>query len=355
MTESESPSHVLLAMSGGMDSSIAAAILMEKGWKVRGLHFLLPADRLIRKQRLESTIRVSRYLDLPLEVMDLEKEFSELVIDPFVMSYLKGLTPNPCVACNELVKFSFLLSSASERGYGNIATGHYARLKKTDDGVELLRGKDRSKDQSYFLHRLDQNCLEKAVFPLGNMLKEEAKALAAAMSLPVGTSRESQEICFLSQRDYRPFVEKWSAFLIETRGDIVDEKGEVLGGHAGAHRYTIGQRKGLGIASERPYYVKEIRPSENKVVVARREDLYSTEVTAEGFRWIIREPHDRMMAASAQIRYRHPAAPGRLEILSSDRVRFTFESPQWAVTPGQALVCYRDDKALGGGWIVRNS
>ena len=346
----------MVAMSGGLDSSMAAALLKTTGWEVHGLHFLLPAPALITDARIKETKRIARRLEISLQIMDLRNDFERLIIDPFVDAYLKGMTPNPCVRCNALIKFEYLLRYAKENGIHFVATGHYARLETGDEKrvVRLLRGRDGRKDQSYFLHRIEQVCLLRSVFPLGEMCKEEAKDQACEMGLPVHFSPESQEICFIPENDYRLFVETRMGPGVNKRGNIISSDGQKLGEHAGVYKYTIGQRQGLGIASSRPYYVREIRPEANEVVVARKEALFSRRIESYRFRWIGKMPPERSIKAQAQIRYRHRAASGILEVISKDEVTFVFDEPQWAVTPGQALVCYDGERVLGGGWIKSN-
>ena len=349
------PTSVVVAMSGGLDSSMAAALLKSAGWEVHGLHFLLPAPALITNARIMAAKGIALHLEIPLQIIDLKEDFERLIIYPFMDAYLKAMTPNPCVRCNALIKFEYLLRYAEENGIHIIATGHYARLGTGDEGpgVDLLRGRDGRKDQSYFLHRLSQAHLSRAVFPLGEMSKEEAKEQAREMGLPVHSIPESQEICFIPENDYRQFVETRKGPGVNKSGNIISVDGLKLGEHAGAFRYTIGQRQGLGIASSRPYYVKEIRPEANEVVVARKEALFSRRLEAAIFHWIGEIPPETTIKAHAQIRYRHRAAPGRLEVISQDEVTFVFDEPQWAVTPGQALVCYDGDRVIGGGWIKK--
>jgi len=351
----DQPSDIAVALSGGVDSSLAAAVLKTAGWEVHGVHFLLPSPSSVVEDRIEGVTRITEHLHIPLEVIDIRDDFENLVVNPFVDAYLKGLTPNPCVSCNPLIKFERLHRYILENEIHCLATGHYVRLGKGEEegGIGLWRGRDLRKDQSYFLHRLDQTSLSRAVFPLGEMTKDEVRLRARDMGLPCHSNPESQEICFISGMNYRRFVEQMRGIKVSKNGTIINKEGEVLGEHHGIHGYTIGQRHGLGIASSRPYYVKEIRSEVNQVVVGRKEELFSVNVDAEDFNWIGRPPSKGVFKVQAQIRYRHEAAPGLLEVLSPDEVRFIFDKPQWGVTPGQALACYDGDRLLGGGWIVR--
>jgi tRNA-uridine 2-sulfurtransferase len=344
----------VVALSGGGDSALAAALLKEQGWEVTGLHFLLPASPEKREARALSVRRVGEHLKIPVLLMDLGGAFSREVVGPFVEAYLSGLTPNPCVVCNEIIKFENLLRYSEEQGISHIATGHYATVKTGRDGVgELWRGTDHGKEQSYFLHRLTRRHLAKTLLPLGRMTKKEAKRLAVKIDLPTSSEPESQEICFLPANDYRSFMEQERGQEIARRGDILTMEGAKVGEHEGTYRYTIGQRHGLGIASSRPYYVVEINPRSRRIIVGRKEDLLSTLVEAEGINWLDEAPRYHGKRLHAQIRYRHVAAPGRLEVISAEEARFEFDEPQWAVTPGQALVCYEGDRVVGGGWIKK--
>jgi len=342
-------------LSGGGDSALAAALLLEQGWDVTGLHFLLPAPPARNKARILSVQRVGERLKIPVFFMDVRDLFNRVVVEAFQEAYLSGLTPNPCVVCNEGVKFEHLVGFAGEKGIRYVATGHYAKVKiKEGGGAKLWRGSDRGKEQSYFLHRLNQGHLSRTILPLGDMTKVEARSLSRKMGLPTFSEPESQEICFLPENDYRLFLEKAKGESLDRKGDIVTRNGEKVGEHSGTYRYTIGQRHGLGIASPSPYYVMEIRPEVNEVVVARKEALYSSVVKAEAFNWIDGEPLQGSLRMLGQIRYRHIAAPGRLDVISSDEVMFEFDEPQWAITPGQALVCYDGERVIGGGWIARS-
>ena len=349
---STEPSSVLVALSGGGDSALAAALLKEQGWQVKGLHFLLPAPAILRTERQNSVRRIEERLKIPVSYVHLEEVFTEKVIEPFVDAYLRGLTPNPCVVCNQVIKFDHLLRRADEEAIGFVATGHYAVIKRAEDSsAELWRGLDQSKEQSYFLHRLEQRHLLRMVLPLGAMTKKEARQLAAKMKLPTVSEPESQEICFVPGNDYRLFLEKSKGMGIAQQGNIVTKEGEKVGEHLGAYRFTIGQRHGLGIASPQPYYVMEIRPEENEVVVGRKQDLFSTLVEAESFNWLDGKPPLDRMKVLAQIRYRHAPGVGWLKGITPEEVKFEFEEPQWGITPGQALVCYEGERLLGGGWI----
>lgn len=349
----KTPTSAVVALSGGVDSSLTAALLTESGWRVEGLHFIFPASLARQRAKLQSVQRVADTLQIPLSQLDLQEEFTSKVVEPFTEAYLKGMTPNPCVLCNELIKFDHLLRFANQKGIEFIATGHYGIVEnKNHSPGELWRGIDGQKEQSYFLHRLKQAHLTRLLLPLGRMTKKKVFDLAGRIGLPTAHEPESQEICFVSEVDYRSFMERRMGPSIHTGGDILDGDGLRLGAHNGTYRFTIGQRHGLSIASPHPYYVRRIVPEKNQVIVGRKEDLYSTVVEAESFNWLNGAPPQGTVRAMAQVRYKHKAAPGYLDLLSSDRVRFRFDEPQWAITPGQALVCYDGARLLGGGWIA---
>jgi tRNA-specific 2-thiouridylase len=292
---------------------------------------------------------VAKKLGIPFEVIDMRAEFRQLVIDNFIKEYAAGRTPNPCIRCNDLIKFDLLLTKAQAMGADLLATGHYVRVTQDIAGNYQLRtGLDPSKDQSYFLFTLTQGQLAKTLFPVGMFQKQHVRELAAAFGLPVAQKHESQEICFIHDNDYAGFLERNG--LRQASGEIVTTDGTTIGHHAGTHRYTIGQRKGLGIAWKHPLHVVEIDSQRNRIVVAEASVLKCSQLTAAKASWI-QSPQAAEFAASCRIRYRHGPAPCRVVMLSEDQFEVQFEQPQTSVTPGQAAVLYAGDSVLGGGWI----
>ena len=360
--------RVLVAMSGGVDSSVAAALLCEQGYDVVGVAMRLapeaPAQTAKRRgtccshDDFEDARRVSERMGFPFYVVDLRADFGARVIGNFVSEYLAGRTPNPCVMCNREIKFDRLWSRARALEADFVATGHYAQISRDAAGrFHLWRAADASKDQSYFLFTLGQDELSRTLFPLGAMTKVEVRARARALGLANADKPESQEICFVSDGDYARFVERAAPQDSVRVGHIVDSDGKVLADHAGIHHFTVGQRRGLGIAASDPLYVREIRPASGEVVVGRRGELNSCGLLAREVDLVDRAMFDaRFEAASdieVKIRYRHPALPARLTFASprTAEVRFVSEGP--AVTPGQACVFYRGDEVIGGGFIER--
>lgn len=344
---------VLVALSGGVDSALSAALLQRDGKEVKGLHFVLPTLPAIANGRLSEAQKIAEHLEIPLDILDIKSPFKKKVIDPFIDLYLKGMTPNPCVTCNQLIKFKYLCEYAKKENIDYIATGHYARIKKNRKGqMEIIRGDDPNKEQTYFLHRLNQTHLKKVLFPLGLMTKKEVRQKALALKLSVHSRAGSQEICFIPDNNYRKLVLDQQGHENLPKGNIINTENLILGEHSGIYNYTIGQRHGLGIASSRPYYVKEIRPETSEIVVGRKEDLFSRHVEVNDFNWIT-DPPQKELRVSAQVRYHHRAAPGRLIPFSPQKIQFIFDEPQWGLTPGQALVCYHEDILLGGGWILK--
>ncbi len=347
---------VALGMSGGVDSSLAAALLRERGFEVVGVTLrLLPCeDDSLAKTccgagALESAAQVARHLGIEHRVLDCRREFSAQVLEPAWRDYRGGRTPNPCVLCNSRVRFPWLARAADEAGAAWLATGHYARTVHGAKGIDLSRGADARKDQSYFLFAVAPRLLSRTIFPLGEMEKGDVRRRARSLKLPAAERAESQDACLALEGE--SFAELLRLrFGGEARsGEIVDRQGRVLGRHAGVHLFTIGQRRGLGVAGGRSLYVVDIDAEAARVVVGDGRDLSRDVLVADGASWIERPAPG---PCQAQIRYRHRPAVARLEPLEGDKFRLHFTEPQRAVTPGQAAVVYRGDRLLGGGWIT---
>lgn len=362
-------------MSGGVDSSAAAALLKAGGHELVGFTMQLwnqrrglsvgedgepLPSRCCSLDDVYDARRVAEELGFPFYVLNLERDFERDVVAPFVQSYLEGETPIPCVACNSRLKFAALDRTALSVGCEKVATGHYARVE-FDEAAEryrLLRGRDARKDQSYFLWELTQEQLSRSLFPLGEMSKEEAREAARRHGLYVAEKRESQEICFVPDGDYAGFIDRYleaEGREVErpARGEIVDTEGRVVGEHEGVHRFTVGQRRGIGVSRPLPLYVVRVEPESSRVVVGRDEELLSSEFTAAGVNWVAFDEPSEPVRADVRVRYRHTEAPATITPLGGGRARVRFDDPQRAVTPGQATVFYRGAEVTGGGWIVR--
>ena len=362
-------------MSGGVDSSAAAAILKEQGHELVGFTMQLwnqrrgisvdengepLPSRCCSLDDVYDARRVAEELGFPFYVLNLEREFERDVVQPFVNSYLNGETPIPCVACNSRLKFAALDRLAVSLGCEKVATGHYARVDyDAETGrYRLLRGRDSQKDQSYFLWELTQDQLSRSMFPLGEMSKPDAREAARRYELAVAEKSESQEICFVPDGDYAGFIDRYlTAEQQDDRlpgtGQIVSPAGELIGEHSGIHRYTIGQRRGIGISGSQPLYVTGIDSEHNRIVVGVQDELLGDEFTAMGVNWIARANLTEPVRAEVRVRYRHTAAPATITPLPDKRAQVKFDEPQRAITPGQATVFYRGDEVVGGGWIVK--
>ena len=366
---------IAVAMSGGVDSSAAAAILKEQGHELvgftmqlwdqrRGINVDENGDPLPSRccslDDVYDARRVAEELGFPFYVLNLERDFERAVVQPFITSYLNGETPIPCVSCNSRLKFASLDRLAASLGCEKVATGHYAGVEfdKARNRYKLLCGLNSQKDQSYFLWELTQDQLSRALFPLGEMSKPEARNAARQHGLAVADKKESQEICFVPDGDYAGFIDRYleaenAVSRLPGAGEIVDTSGHVIGRHEGIHRYTVGQRRGIGITDERPLYVISLEAGKNRVMVGSQEELLSREFTAAGVNWIALEDGNEPVQAEVRVRYRHTPALAKITPVENYRAHIVFDEPQRAITPGQATVFYRGDEVLGGGWIVK--
>jgi tRNA-specific 2-thiouridylase len=349
--------RVIVGMSGGVDSSVAAALLVEQGYEVVGVTMRLwtahDAEALPGKQSccsvedVDDAVAVAQTLGIRHYVLNFEREFREGVVDYFVAEYTRGRTPNPCLACNEHVKYKALLERALALDADFLATGHYARVRRSADGYQLLRAVDEAKDQSYVLYTLGQAELARLLLPIGGYEKSEVRRIAAHFDLPVADKPDSNEICFVPNNDYRTFL---AERLPQAAGQVVEAaSGRVVGEHAGYTGYTVGQRKGLGAFGARQYVVG-IRPETNVVLIGDPDLLYSTQVVAARLRWVSGAPPPAPARVQAKIRYKSDPAPATLRV-DGDRAEVRFDEPQRAITPGQAVVFYDDEVVLGGGTI----
>ena len=381
---------VIAGMSGGVDSSVAAYLLKEKGYEVEGISFLMwekpkgtsPACCSLRA--VEETAKTARQIGIPHDVIDVRGDFAEKVITPFVHAYISGLTPNPCIVCNRHIKFPYLLKESNKRGAEYISTGHYARIERQDTRVQgfkdsstttdfshqtsvlLKKGVDTKKDQSYVLYVLTQDVLKKLILPLGDYTKNAVREIAEKLGLAAAKRAESQEICFIQERNYLTFIQKISPVEREP-GPIVDTHGKIIGTHKGIHGYTIGQRKGLGIASPEPLYVVDIDIQKNTVYAGPRDSVKKKEFYVHELNWLTPPPPPLMkqdkeglektpgaFRATVKVRSTMKDEPAMIffDPASFEIVRVVFDEPQWAPAPGQSAVFYDNDTVIGGGIIT---
>jgi tRNA-specific 2-thiouridylase len=354
------PPHVVVALSGGVDSSTAAALLVQQGYRVSGVTMRLwrahdqdgPAgSHSGAPSAAEDAHRVCDRLGIPFHVVDLRDLFRAHVVDRFCAEYARARTPNPCLVCNREFKFGALLRLATDWGADYLATGHYARTRLHEGLYQLLRGVDKAKDQSYVLYTLGQQQLRHVLFPLGEYTKQQVRALAEQFELPTAKRPESQDACFIPDGDYRSFVAEQRPETMRP-GPIVDREGGVLGEHRGIAFYTIGQRQGMGIAARQPLYVLEIDATRNALIVGPKAGLLHCELLAEAVSFVSGNPPPGATSITAKIRYKAQEAAAILEPLPGQRARVVFAEPQTAITPGQGVVFYQDEIMLGGGIIA---
>jgi tRNA-uridine 2-sulfurtransferase len=349
---------VIVAMSGGVDSSVAAALLKEQGYEVMGMMLRLwsepgkeDSNRCCTPDSMAQARRVAAKLDIPFYVIDAKEVFHNTVVQYFLDGYARGETPNPCLVCNRQIRWTFLLDHALALGANFMATGHYVRIQKAEGSYQLLRAVDKNKDQSYVLHVLNQEKLARALFPVGDYPKPEIRAIAEKYGLPTATRKDSQDLCFLAGEDYRNFLQRNAAEILRP-GKILTSEGRSIGEHNGLANYTIGQRKGLGIASHVPLYVLGKNAGSNTLIVGTQEELGSRELIARDVSWLSGETPAKPFHADVKIRYTAKEAAALVTPINGNQVQVRFDAPQRDSTAGQAAVFYQGDVLIGGGIIL---
>lgn len=356
--DSNKQKKVMIGMSGGVDSSVAAYILKQKGYDVTGVTMQIWQEDKEQEgsccslTAVEDARRVATKLDIPYYVINFKKVFDEKVIQYFIKEYQEGRTPNPCIACNRYVKFEEFLNKAISMDMDYVATGHYAKVDYRDGRYLLMKSASKKKDQTYVLYNLTQEQLSKTLFPLEDITKEEVRAIAKKLKLNVASKPDSQEICFVEDNNYGRFLEENSTLKTKP-GDIIDTKGKLLGRHNGIYNYTIGQRKGLGISLNKPLFVIDIDPINNHIVVGDDSEGFGKTLIAEDINLIAIEKLTEERKVSAKIRYAAQESPASIKPLEGNKILVEFDTPQRAITPGQAVVFYDGDIVLGGGTIVK--
>jgi tRNA-uridine 2-sulfurtransferase len=340
--------RVFVAMSGGVDSSVAAYLLKEAGYEVSGIHLELTGDHEASATEHNDLEITCRKLDIPLHFLYAETEFEKRVVEYFCSEYNLGRTPNPCVRCNKSIKFGLLLDRVREMEGDYLATGHYARVEASDAGYRLLKGVDSAKDQAYFLYILGQKELAQVLFPVGGMYKSEVKKLALDLGLPAANRRESQDICFVPGGNHRALLR---SRLKPQTGEIIDTEGNIRGQHQGLAYYTIGQRQGMGVSSGQPLYVINLDTINNRLVIGIKEKLFKNSLTAFHLNWTLGKPPENDIEITARVRYRSPEVKAYLTV-DNEKARVIFVEPQRAIAPGQSVVFYQGELVLGGGIIA---